>query len=151
MIKQYQSQFIDLCNHFKESWNNLELPFIYIVGPFKETYENYKVNGDMIEILDYDKYVQNESNQHCIQFSKKIIYKLYNIFKDNIDQWLMNQKYEKAYELCLKLIENGIYDKEIFNYICISAYFINKHDIIFQYIHKAKPLCYKQTFLQNFL
>ena len=151
MIKEYQSQFIDLCNHFKASWNNLELPFIYILGPFKETYENYKVNGNVIEILDYDKYLQNESNLHCIEFSKKTIYKLYNIFKDNIDQWLLNKKYEKAYELCLKLIENGIYDKEIFNYICISAYFINKHDIIFQYINKAKPLCYKYNFLKNFI
>ena len=75
---------------------------------------------------------------------------MYNIFKINIDEWLMNQNYEKSYKLCEKLIENGIYDRELFNYYCISAYFMNKYDIIYKYISYAKPLCYKQDFLKKF-
>ena len=88
-IEKYPD-FVPFCYNAKIYESKNEGDIIKIIadltigkGPFKETYENYKVNGDVIEILDYDKYVQNESNQYCIQFSKKIIYKLYNIFNNN--------------------------------------------------------------------
>ena len=149
-IKSYKSDFIDLNKKFGKKWDNLELPFKYRSGPFKESYFDYNViNGD-VQILNYDKYLESENSKYCINFANNIVLKMYNIFKINIDKLLLNRDFEKSLKLCEKLVKNGIYDCELFNYYCISAYFSNNYNIINNYIDYSKPLCYQYDFLKKF-
>ena len=107
------------------------------------------INGD-VQILNYDKYLESENSKYCINFANNIVLKMYNIFKINIDKLLLNRDFEKSLKLCEKLVKNGIYDCELFNYYCISAYFCNKYNIINNYIDYSKPLCYQYDFLKKF-
>lgn len=149
-IKSYKSDFIDLNKKFGKKWDNLELPFKYRSGPFKESYFDYNViNGD-VQILNYDKYLESENSKYCINFANNIVLKMYNIFKINLDKLLLNRDFEKSLKLCEKLVKNGIYDCELFNYYCVSGYFTNNYDIVIKYINYSKPLCYQHNFLKKF-
>lgn len=150
-IKQYSSQFSSLNTHFGISWDNLQLPFIYQNSPFKETYNDYKLINGEVQINNYNQYLQSPNSTYCIDFANHIVLQLYHIFKHNIDILLLNNDYQKSYQLCFKLIQNGIHDKELFYYFCISAYFLKKYDIVKQYVYLASPFSDNQSFLQKFI
>lgn len=150
-IKSYEKDFVYLNNEFGKLWNNLELPFKYENPPFKETFNGYVVDNNEVQIVNYDLYLYNINTKYCIDFANKIVNELYKIFKDNCDYYLCNNMFSKSYELCEKLISNGIYDRELFNYYCISAYFLKEYNIIYEYIDLAKPFCYNQPFLKSYI
>ncbi len=150
-IKQYSQQFDSLNTQFGISWDNLQLPFIYQNPPLKETYTDYKLVDGEVQIINYNQYLQSPNSIYCIDFANHIILQLYQIFKHNIDTLLLNQKYQQSYQLCSKLIQNGIHDRELFNYYCISAYFLKNYNIVQKYILYALPLCNNHSFLQKFL
>ena len=150
-IKSYKPLFQNITNYFKDDWNVLLLPFTYISPPFSDIFSNYNISNNCVEIINYNDYLDNTNTKYCIDFSKKLSIKLNNIFKFNIDNWLYQKEYHKAYNLSNTLIINNISDNEVYNYLCISAYFLKKYDIIKQYIHKSIPYCYNYSYLKNFL
>lgn len=150
-IKSYKPLFQNITNYFKDNWNVLLLPFTYISPPFSNIFSNYNISNNCVEIINYNDYLDNTNTKYCIVFSKKLIIKLYNIFKFNIDNWLYQKEYYNAYNLSNTLIINNINDNEVYNYLCISAFFLKKYDIIKQYIHKSIPYCYNYSYLKNFL
>ena len=150
-IKTYKSQFQNIIDYFKNDWNILLLPFTYISPPFSNIFDNYNVSNTSIEIINYNDYLDNINIKYCIDFSKIISIKLYNILKINIDNWLYEKEYNKAYHLSNTLIINNISDNEIYNYLCISAYFLKKYDIIKKYITNSTPYCYNYSYLKKFL
>ena len=150
-IQNYKSLFINIIDYFKDDWDLLLLPFIHISPPFSDIFTNYNISNKSVQIINYNDYLDNINIKYCIDFSKKLNIKLYNIFKFNIDDWLYKKEYDKAYNLSYTLITNNITDSEIYNYLCISAYFLNKYNIIKKYINKSIPYCYNYSYLKKFL
>ena len=140
-IKKYKDQFNSVIDYFKEDWDVLKLPFININPPFSDIYNKYKIYNETIQILNYDKYIQNINTVYCVDFCKNLVVEIYNIFKNNIDTWLANNNIKKALELCLKFIKNNCSDREIYTYICICGVFINDEKLIYKYINDALPYC----------
>ena len=150
-IKSYKSLFQDIINYFKNDWNMLNLPFTYITPPFSDIFDNYNISNNYIQIINYNDYLDNINTKYCIDFSKIISVKLFTIFKFNMDYWLNQKAYDKAYNLSNTLIINNIDNPEIYNYLCVSAYFLKKYNIINQYINKSIPYCNSYSYLQKFL
>ena len=100
----------------------------YIEPPYKKIYNNYRIIDESIQILDYNKYLENSNTSYCIDFCNIISYKLYNIFKSNIDIWLSKNNLNKVFELTHKFIENKCSDREIY-YIYVFMVFYQKMKI----------------------
>ena len=138
-IKTYKNQFNNIIDYFKDDWDVLKLPFINIKPPFNEVYNKYKVHNESIQIQDYNEYVKNINTVYCVDFCKKLVIEIYNIFKNNIDTWLANNNIKKAKELCLKFIKNNCSDREIYTYICICGFIMNDETLIYKYIDESLP------------
>ena len=149
-IKSYKSHFSSIIKYFDNEWNVLKLPFLYIKPPFNDIYNDYTINNNNIQILNYNKYLSNINTQYCIKFANKLVINIYNNFKFDIDNWLSNNNFNIAFNLCNTLINNGITDREIYMYICICSVYLNKPDIIHKYIEKSKPLCFNQSILKKY-
>lgn len=150
-IKSYKSQFYNIIDYFKDEWNPIVLPYINIPPPFNNIYIDYKIFNNSIQIVNYDSYLDNQNTTYCIHFAKKIAIKLFNIFKFNLDDYLSNNNYKKTYELSSILINNHIQDPEIYNFLCLSLYFLKDYTNIYKHIHKAIPYCNNYDFLKQFL
>ena len=118
LINLYFKIFV---TYFGNNWNVLELPFQYIEPPFLNKYNNYNIVNNHIQILNYNDYLQNINTKYCIDFSNNLIIKIYNIFKYNIDQWLISNNIDKVYKLINKFLDNNSNDKE---YFYISVYMV---------------------------
>ena len=150
-IQSYQSNFSDIINYFGNNWNVLELPFYYIEPPFNKKYTNYKIVEESIQILDYNKYLENNNTKYCIDFSNDIVLKLYNIFKSNIDFWLSKNDLDKVFNLTKKFIDNNCSDREIYLYLCIYGVLSKNEDLIYKYITYSLPLSYNYKFLLKYI
>ena len=150
-IQSYQSNFSDIINYFGNNWNVLELPFYYIEPPFNKKYTNYKIVEESIQILDYNKYLENNNTKYCIDFSNDIVLKLYNIFKSNIDFWLSKNDLDKVFNLTKKFIDNNCSDREIYLYICIYGVLSKNENLIYKYITYSLPLSYNYKFLLKYI
>ena len=150
-IKKYKSFFPNIIDFFKNNWDPLLLPFKYISPPFSHIFKNYKITDNSLQIINYDEYLDNINTKYSIQFAKNISLKLFHIFKFNIDDFLTLKQYDKAYNLSKILIDNYIQNSEVYNFLCISAYFNNQYYIIKKYIHLAKPYCHNYDFLKQFI
>ena len=150
-IKKYNSLFTNININF----NPLDLPFLYIKPPFSDVYNDYKVISNdtkkNIQILNYDLYLSNINTKYCIDFAQNITISLFKIFLINIDYWLENKHYDKAFTLSKLLINNHISHPQVYNFLCIASYFLNKNDIIYKYIKLAKPYCLSHSFLNKFI
>jgi len=149
-IKSYKPLFKSVINYFNNNWDVLKLPFIYIKPPFDDIYNNYIINNNNIQLLNYNEYLLNSNTQYCISFANKLVINIYNTFKVNIGGRLSNKNYNITYNLCNKLIINGISDREIYMYICICAVYLNKFNTVYKYIEDSKPLCYNQPILKKY-
>jgi len=152
-IKSYKNTFTNIIKHYENIWNVLDLPFLYIDPPYDDIYNNYKIVKNNVQIINYNTYLSQSNTKYCIDFCSKLVIEIYNTFKYNIDYWLStndNKYIVIAYNLCEKLINNGITDREIFMYICICTVLLKKK-IIPQYIENSKPLCYNQPCLLKYL
>ena len=150
-IKSYKHLFSNIISYFKNNWDVLKLPFIYINPPFDNIYNKYKIINNNIQITNYNEYLSNPNTQYCINFSNKLVIQIYSNFKYNIDFWLSTNNVNNTYKLCFKLINNGISDREIFMYICICGVLLKQPDIIYKYIEQSKPLCYNQPCLKKYI
>jgi len=149
-IKKYKSLFINIINYFNNDWNVLNLPFTYIYPPFSNIFNDYKIINNSIQISDFPKYINNYNTQSSILFAKNITIQLFHIFIFNIEQFIFNQQYNKAYKLTSTLIDNNITNSQIYTFICISAHFLNKPHIVKLYINFTKPFSNTYTFLQSY-
>jgi hypothetical protein len=150
-IKSYKTFFNEINNYFGNKWDVLKLPFKYIKPPFNSIFTNYKINNNMIQILNYKEYLENINTKYCITFSKKIVIEIYNIFKINIDNWLSNSKIEQAFKLINKFIENNCEDREIYTYLCLYGYINKNEKLIKKYIHLTVPFSNNYKCLLKYL
>ena len=150
-IQSYKPLFQNICTYFGNNWNVLELPFQYIEPPFLNKYNNYNIVDNHIQILNYNDYLQNINTKYCIDFSNNLIIKIYNIFKYNIDQWLISNNIDKAYKLINKFLDNNSNDKEIFLYICLYGSITNNKLLINKYITHCLSLAQNYNCLLNFI
>lgn len=148
-IRNYKHLFSSIIEFFKDKWDVLKLPFIYIEPPFTEKYNNYNVVNNYIQICDYNLYLENINTKYIIDFANKLVIDIYNVFKKNIDLWLCSNDH-KAYVLCEKLIDNNISDREIYTFMCVYAKLNKKTTILEKYIDKAHPISENYKLLQTF-
>jgi len=138
-IKDYEYLFSDIKKFYSNKWDVLKLPFNYIDPPFDNKYEDYNIIDNNIQIINYAIYLENINNKYVIEFANNLVLKIYNIFKNNIDEWLCSNNI-KAFELCKKLIDNNISDREIYAYICVYGVINRKINIVEKYIKEAYPI-----------
>ena len=150
-IQSYQSHFNDIVNYFGNNWDVLELPFYYIEPPCKKKYNNYRIVDESIQILDYNKYLENSNTSYCIDFCNNITFQIYHIFKSNIDFWLSKNDLSKVFNLTNKFIENNCSDRDIYLYMCIYGYLSNNEDLIYKYITYSLPLSYNYKYLLKYI
>ena len=149
-IRTYEHLFSDIKKFYKSKWDILKLPFKYIDSPFNIKFDDYKIENNNIKIIDYCKYLENINSKYIIEFCNNLVLKIYNIFKSNIDHWLCSNNI-KAFELCSKLIENNIKDRDIFTYICVYGVLNRKIDIVYKYINDAYPISKNYTCLLKYI
>ncbi len=113
-IQSYKYIFNNVINYFGNDWDVLKLPFKYINPPFINIFNKYKINNNLIQILDYNEYIENINTKYCIDYCKKLSIEIYDIFKKNIYYWLSNNKKNEALKLINKFIENNSNDREIY-------------------------------------
>lgn len=138
-IKDYEYLFDDIKKFYNNKWDVLKLPFKYIEPPFDNKYEDYNIINNNVQIINYAKYLENINNKYVIEFANNLVLKIYNIFKNNIDEWLCSNNI-KAFELCKNLIDNNISDREIYTYICVYGVINGKINIVEKYIKNAYPI-----------
>jgi len=151
IIKSYENKFKSVIDYFKNKWNVLELPYKYIEPIFSNKFNKYNIENNSLQILNYDEYLNNCNTKYCIQFCKKLVVNIYNIFKSNIDKWLEENKLENVHKLCMKFISNNCSDREIYLFICIYGVLINNDNLVKTYINDSYPLCNNYNFLHKFL
>ena len=149
-IRKYKQLFTSVIDYYKNKWDVLKLPFLYIEPPYSNKFTNYKIVDNNIQICDYNLYLENINTKYIVDFANLLVVDIYNVFKKNIDYWLCLNNI-KAYQLCMKLIENNISDREIYTYICIYGVINNKIDIIHKYISEAYPISENYKFLHNYI
>ena len=150
-IQSYEPHFYNIISYFGSNWDVLELPFYYIQPPFNIKYNNYKIVDESIQILDYNRYLENINTSYCINFCNALTCKIYNIFKTNIDIWLSKNNLNKAFQLTHKFIENNCSDREIYLYMCIYGFLSKNENLIYKYISNALPLAYNYNYLLKFI
>jgi len=145
--------YLDDFKHLKNTVHNWKLDFItfYNLTPvFNEDLElvnnkngSYSLNKNNLTI--------KKNYIYLIEFADNIATKYYNICINNIENYLFeNINKQKAFDLCLFLVNNKIYDRKLFVYTAICYYYVNNITKTLEYIKKSDYMINKYKVLCDF-
>ena len=149
IIINYLDEFKHLQNSIK-NWNLSIINYKNLTPVFDEDLEfvaqdnnSYSFNKDNLEIKKNYIYV--------IEFAKIIALKYYKLLINNIEYYLFkNLNINKAYELCVYLINNKSVDRKLFIYMAICYYYLNDKENTLKYIEKSSYMIDKYEVLKTF-
>jgi len=149
IITNYLHEF----EHLKSIVSSWQLDFIdfYTLTPvFDEDLQiSRQKNGSYI--LNKDDLYIKQNYIYLIEFANTIILKYYKILLNTIEYYLFNNiNKQKAFDLCLFLINNKIQDRRLFIYTAICYYYTNNIKNTIEYIDKSGYMINKYNVLLDF-
>ena len=145
--------YLDDFKHLNKIVTNWKLDFI-------DFYNLTPVFNEELELIDNNNgsYSLNKNNLdikknyiYLIDFANNIASKYYKLCINNIEDYLFtNLNKTKAFDLCLFLVNNKIYDRKLFIYTAICYYYTNNVDKTIEFIDKSDYLVNKYKVLSDF-
>ena len=149
IISNYLCDFKHLNNKLKD-WKLDFINFSNLTPIFDEDLELVNNNNGCYS-LDKNNLNIKKNYIYLIQFANTIANKYYNICITNIENYLFeNINKKKAFDLCLFLVNNKIFDRKLFIYTAICYYYVNNINKTLEYIDKSDYMVNKYKILCDF-